>query len=174
MWRLIVPTIIVVVGFLVHRDIVPSYTTTASQPAIQEEVAQVARVVDGDTIVLEDGRRVRYIGIDTPEIHVDTRKKPDCYAHKATARNRELVEGKTVHLIRDVEDTDRYGRALRYVFVGDVFINDALVREGYALARHYRPNTAYQGVLDAAEVVARNNSVGLWKYCVHKKSMVQR
>ncbi len=169
MWRVVVPIIIAVVGFLAQRGIVPLHMTTAPPPTathIQEEVAHVVRVIDGDTVVLDDGRHVRYIGIDTPEMHVGTRKKPDCYARKATVRNRALVEGKSVRLIRDVEDVDRYGRALRYVFVGDVFINEVLVREGYALARHYRPNTARQDVLDAAQDRARREGVGLWAQCV--------
>ena len=108
-------------------------------PAREGEVGQVTHVVDGDTIDvrLADGiYRVRYIGMNTPE-----RGEP-CH-REATAANRGLVEGKDVHLARDVSDTDRYGRLLRYVYAEGIFVNRALVEAGYAEAVVYQPDDAF-------------------------------
>lgn len=108
-------------------------------PAREREVGQVTHVVDGDTIDvrLADGiYRVRYIGMNTPE-----RGEP-CH-REATAANRGLVEGKDVHLARDVSDTDRYGRLLRYVYAEGIFVNRALVEAGYAEAVVYQPDDAF-------------------------------
>ena len=74
-------------------------------------------IVDGDTIDVEIGGatyRVRYIGIDTPE-------RGDCYFDEAKDKNAELVLGQYVRLVKDVSETDRYGRLLRYVYVGQTF-----------------------------------------------------
>jgi endonuclease YncB( thermonuclease family) len=88
--------------------------------------ALVSRVIDGDTVELGDGSRVRYIGMDTPET------AGDCYNREATARNIELVLNRVVQLEKDVSETDQYGRLLRYVYVDGVMVNEVLVREGYA------------------------------------------
>lgn len=122
--------------------------------------ARVTRVIDGDTVELEDGKRVRYIGIDTPETG-------DCYWTEATNKNKKLVEGKIVTLLRDVSETDKYGRLLRYVWVGDTFINDVLVRKGYANASSYPPDVKYQDQFREAEREARDDDRGLWgEVCV--------
>ena len=116
--------------------------------------ATVVEVVDGDTIRvrLPDGREepVRYIGIDTPE------RGDPCFQEAADA-NARLVEGRRVRLERDVSERDRYGRLLAYVHrVGDdLFVNEALVREGWAEAKEYRPDTARAGRLEAAEQAQR-------------------
>jgi micrococcal nuclease len=119
------------------------------------ETVLVTRVIDGDTIEIEGGERVRYIGIDTPEVG-------RCYASEATARNRDLVLNKQVRLERDVSETDRYGRLLRYVWVGDTMINEALVRQGYAQAATYPPDVKYQSLFSSAQQEARNANMGLW------------
>lgn len=128
------------------------------------EVAKVKKVVDGDTIELENGQRVRYIGIDTPES-----KKPNtpvqCFAEAAALKNKELVEGKEVTLIKDISNTDRYDRLLRYVFVEDKFVNEVLVKEGFAFARSYPPDIARQPLLRASEQLAREQKLGLWGSC---------
>lgn len=121
----------------------------------------VARVVDGDTIVLDNGEYVRYIGIDTPEIFPSA----ECFAQQATQRNRELVEGKAVRLVRDVSNRDPYHRWLRYVFVGDTNINVQLVEEGFAKAAIYPPDTAQQTNLQLAELNAQTEEAGLWSAC---------
>ncbi|MDD4879863.1 MAG: thermonuclease family protein, partial [Candidatus Omnitrophica bacterium] len=85
------------------------------------EELRVARVIDGDTVVLEDGRHVRYIGMDTPE-----RGKP--YYGEAKKENERLVKGKTVKLEYDVGKADKYGRTLAYVYVDNIFVNAELVK----------------------------------------------
>jgi micrococcal nuclease len=128
------------------------------------EVAQVKRIVDGDTIELTDGRKLRYIGMDTPETHHPT-KGVQCFGQEAAELNRQLVEGKTVQLEKDVSETDRYGRLLRYVWLDGKLVNTQLVADGYAFARSYPPDIARQQELRQAEKDARQNSLGLWKQC---------
>ncbi|MBI1834045.1 MAG: thermonuclease family protein [Candidatus Andersenbacteria bacterium] len=127
----------------------------------QDEFAVVERVVDGDTVVLVGGRRVRYIGIDTPE-SVQVGTPVECLGKEASEKNKTLVEGKRVRLEKDVSETDRLGRLLRYIYVDDVFINDVLVREGFARASKYPPDVAYQVQLDTAEEFARQMKWGIW------------
>ena len=129
--------------------------------AANQEIFKVAHVVDGDTIKLDNGQVVRYIGIDTPET-VDPRKPVQCFGKEASNKNRELVEGKEVKLIKDVSETDKYGRILRYVYIGDVFVNDYLVRQGYAHSYSYPPDIKHQDQFKQAEEEARNNKRGLW------------
>lgn len=103
------------------------------------EIAEVVNVIDGDTIdVLLNGQevRVRYVGINTPE------RDEACYGD-ATQANRDLVDGKTVTLVTDTSDTDRFGRLLRYIYADGVFVNEALVRDGYAEAVLYQPDDAF-------------------------------
>ena len=99
---------------------------------------KVTEVIDGDTVVLDNGEHVRYLGIDTPEIHHPTKPK-QCYGEEAAKRNQELVEGKYVFLERDKEDRDKYNRLLRYVYVGFTSINAELVREGFAYSYYFPP-----------------------------------
>ena len=105
-------------------------------------VAQVINIVDGDTIDVEiDGEefRVRYIGINTPEIAHGDEPGERCGSNATTA-NARLVEDQEVRLERDVSDTDQYGRLLRYVYVGDIFVNEELVRLGFAEVVKYEPD----------------------------------
>ena len=128
------------------------------------EQAQVKRVIDGDTIELTDGRKVRYIGIDTPETK-DPSQPVGCYGQEASIFNQGLVEGQVVALEKDVSETDRYGRLLRYVWLNNQLINKVLVAEGYAFARSYPPDIAKQDELRQAEAQAREKSTGLWSAC---------
>jgi micrococcal nuclease len=126
--------------------------------------ARVTRVVDGDTIHVELGGkdyRLRYIGIDTPET-VDPRRPVGCFGAEASERNRQLVEGRTVGLEKDVSETDSFGRLLRYVWVEDQMVNEALVEEGYALAATYPPDVRYSGVFVSLQAHAREGNRGLW------------
>lgn len=133
----------------------------ATDEAQDTDLVKVTRVIDGDTIELEGGQRVRYIGIDTPELS----GKVECFGREAYDKNRELVEGKEIRLEKDVSETDRYGRLLRYVYVGDSFINDVLVRTGYANASSYPPDIKYQEQFREAEREAREANKGLWSSC---------
>jgi len=107
---------------------------------------KVIRIIDGDTIEIEGSQKVRYIGIDTPET-VHPEKAVQCFGQEATSKNKELVEGKTIELEKDISEIDKYGRLLRYVFVNQTFVNDYLVREGYAHASSYPPDVKYQDQL---------------------------
>lgn len=125
----------------------------------------VTSVVDGDTIEIAGGQRVRYLGIDTPET-VHPTKKVQCFGPEASAQNHHLVEGKAVRLVRDIEDTDTYNRLLRYVYLEDgTFVNLALVQDGYANVLTYPPNIAHARELQAAQNDARVASRGLWSVC---------
>jgi len=125
----------------------------------------VTRVIDGDTIevdIADTIYKVRYIGIDAPELD-DTQPEFCASAQEATRYNRQLVEGKTVRLEKDITETDKYGRLLRYVYVGDIFVNAELVKQGLAWAKTYEPDTKYQYTLEKAEAEARQAEIGIWK-----------
>jgi micrococcal nuclease len=125
---------------------------------------QITRVIDGDTLEITGGEKVRYIGIDTPEI-VDSRKPVQCFGKEASDKNKELVTGKTVRLERDTIDRDRYNRLLRYVYVGDNFINLELVKQGFARSYFYPPDIKYQDQILQAEQEAKKTKIGLWSAC---------
>ena len=119
------------------------------------EKALVVSVIDGDTIELQGGRRVRYLGIDTPEIG-------EYYATEATSRNTELVDGKIVELQSGKRDEDEYGRLLRYVYVDGIFVNAELVAQGYATAYIFDADEHYSQVLVQLEQYAKLKERGLW------------
>jgi micrococcal nuclease len=122
---------------------------------VDGEPVIIARVVDGDTAELDDGRRVRYIGINTPE-------QGQPFYEEAKEANRRLAEGKEAWLAIDTQPTDKYGRILAYVWVDDQFVNLELVRQGYANAYTAPPNVRYSEALLAAEQEAREAEIGLW------------
>ena len=145
-------------------EITKEATSTAVLGETKEERVLVSRVIDGDTVELEDGRKLRYIGIDTPElVHPD--KATECFAKEAMEENKRLVDGKTVRLESDVSETDRYGRLLRYVSVENTMVNDTLVRQGFAHASTYPPDVKYSQQFLEAEKEARENNRGLWGGC---------
>jgi micrococcal nuclease len=136
------------------------------------QTVKVVRVIDGDTIEIEGDQKVRYIGIDTPEtVHPD--KAVQCFGKESTSKNKELVEGKIIELEKDISETDKYNRLLRYVFIDKLFVNDYLVREGYAHASSYPPDVKYQEQLQEAEQEARGNNRGLWGECQSKENQTQ-
>ena len=107
------------------------------------EIAFVEKVIDGDTILVKMNNilyEVRYIGINTPEFD----SPQEAAARHATDINRELVQGKTIWMIKDVREIDRYKRLLRFVFVGDIFVNYDLVRQGIAEVIDYPPDLSCQ------------------------------
>ncbi len=136
----------------------------ATDSANQKQTIKVTKVIDGDTIEIEGGQKVRYIGIDTPETKHPT-KGIQCFGKQASAKNKELVDGKEITMEKDVSETDRYGRLLRFVYVGGIFINDYLVREGYAHASTYPPDVKLAEQFELAEQEARENNRGLWNDC---------
>lgn len=142
-------------------------TTSASTPIPSPPPShggifvKVVNVVDGDTIKIETGETVRYIGIDTPEtVHPD--KPVQCYGKEASDKNTALVERKVVELEKDISEKDKYGRLLRYIWLNDVLINEVLVREGYAQSSTYPPDVKYQNRFVEAQRFAREEQKGLW------------
>jgi endonuclease YncB( thermonuclease family) len=139
------------------KNIVPSFSNPSS-----DQLFWVKRVVDGDTLELENGEKVRYIGINTPE-SVDPRRKVECFGKEASEYNKALVEGKSVHLKRDISERDKYQRLLRFVYLEDgTFINEKLVRDGYASVSTYPPDVAKQDTFRTAEQEAKSEQRGLW------------
>lgn len=139
---------------------------TVSNPSLMKDVpVTVKRIIDGDTIELASGEKVRYIGVDTPE-KVSPNVSTQCFADEASRYNQSQVEGKNVRLTQDTSARDRYGRLLAYVYLEDGrFLNEELVKKGYAFSSTYPPDTAKQKVLDQAQESARSQSLGLWKQC---------
>lgn len=139
--------------------------TEPSQIWIIDEIGEyavlVTRVVDGDTIEIQGGERIRYIGIDAPET-VHPSKSVEYFGKEAAEKNRELVEGKRVRLEKDVQDRDEYGRLLRYVWLDDIMVNAELVRLGYAYSYSLTPNVKYQELFLQFEREAREQGLGLW------------
>ncbi len=128
----------------------------------------VTRVIDGDTIEIETGDRVRYIGMNTPET-VDPERPIECFGKEASAYNHKLVAGKKVRLVSDVTDKDKYGRLLRYVYLEDgTFVNLKLVEDGYANVMTIPPNVAKAEEFRKAEQSARDAALGLWMSCSRK------
>lgn len=146
----------------------PIATSSATQ-GIEGEQAKVSKVIDGDTIELQNGQTVRLIGIDTPET-VDPRRSVGCFGKEASNETKSLLFGKIVILQKDVSDTDKFGRLLRYVFLSleggqTLFVNDYLVREGFAKVLTYPPDVKFNEQLRQAEAEARAGKRGLWGRC---------
>jgi micrococcal nuclease len=150
---------------------------TACAPAPQQPAAPAAgipseahavvvtRVVDGDTIWVRpqlggEQQRVRLLEIDAPE----TGGSAECYGTQAAAfATAQLAVGSTVYLTADREDTDQFGRMLRYVWTADgTFFNEEAVRQGYARAVLFEPNDRFIGLIRDAEAEARRARRGLW------------
>ncbi len=136
----------------------------------------VIRAVDGDTLKLENGERVRLIGIDTPEMHESDKLYKDsrrtgqdirtiqALGRRAYEFTRNLIEGKRVRLEFDVEKHDKYGRLLAYVFLLDgKFVNAEIVKQGYASLMTFPPNVKYADLFLKLYQEARENRRGLWK-----------
>ncbi len=133
-----------------------AYSGTGKSSSFGNTTGFVSRVMDGDTIRLRTGEKIRLLGIDSPE-----RGQP----HWLEARRllKEMVENKTIVLERDVVDKDRYGRLLRYVYVAGKMVNEELVRKGLASVYIIKPNNMHEDSLRMAEAVARANEEGIWE-----------
>ncbi|MBM2827391.1 MAG: Micrococcal nuclease-like protein [Dehalococcoidia bacterium] len=148
----------------------PSTLEDTPTPPVRSvgEMVRVVRVIDGDTIEVQlpsgATERVRYIGIDTPE-------RGECYYAEATARNQQLAMGKEVRLERDITDREKFGRLLRYVYVGDTLVEAKLVEEGYAKAKAYPPDTKHQSLLVRLQQEAQAGRRGLWGACAPAPSI---
>lgn len=133
------------------------------RPTGPAELATVAAQYDGDTVRLADGRHVRLLGIDTPEMNYH-HGAPQPFAERALARTRSLLpQGSSVRLTRDRELRDRYGRELAHAFRPDgTSVEETLLREGLAVSFILPPNVGLADCLLAAERDARSARRGLW------------
>lgn len=127
----------------------------------------VAEVIDGDTFKLQDGIRVRLLGIDTPE-------KGECYYEQARDELKKLIGGKVVRIDKDITDKDKYDRLLRYVILeregeDNLLVNDYLVRQGFAFDVSSPPDNRYRDLLSSAEEVAKRERRGLWNNCAYEE-----
>ena len=123
----------------------------------------VKEVLDGDTIDLKSGERIRYLEVSTPEI----RNPNECYGDEATVKNEELVLGKTIYIQSPTEgkSIDKYGRTLAYIFTDEYFVFLELVKNGYAIVELYAAPNEFYDLLKQAEDDARLNNRGLWGKC---------
>lgn len=137
-----------------------------SVSGVAGEKAMVIKVIDGDTIELDNEEKVRYIGIDTPET-VDPWRGVGCFGKEASDINKSLVADKRVILVKDVSNRDKYGRLLRYVYLeeGNILVNEYLVKQGFAKAYTYPPDVKFSDLFIQAEKEARENKRGLWGKC---------
>ena len=141
----------------------------------QMKTVTVKYIIDGDTIILSNGEKVRYTSIDTPE-------RGQCWYRQAKRMNQDLVSGREVMLEKDISDRDKYERLLRYVYVGGKngmlgnkstleefnnvkFVNMELVKAGLARVKEYKPDLKYLEELEEAESYAKQNKIGLWGGC---------
>ncbi len=161
--KLLIAAATLMVFTAVHRHLTTLQAQGAGGSAGQSQAQVfVQRVIDGDTVVLSNGERVRYIGMDTPELY-HPRKPVQFYAREAMEFNRRLVEGKRVRLEFDLERRDKYGRLLAYVYLPDgTFVNAELVRQGYAQLLTFPPNVKHVDLFRKLQTEAREANRGLW------------
>lgn len=153
------------------RCIVPVVLVLLLHAAVAFSGTRVQEVFDGDTVLLEDGRTVRYLGVNAPEAASELRPAQP-FSEAATSWNRKMVLGKTVRLEMDVEERDEYGRTLAYVYLPDgTFVNQAILAAGLA---QYFPNTLnmkHAGMLIDAQRSAMKSGAGLWRNWSEKPSL---
>lgn len=142
----------------------------APTPTIIRQKARISYVIDGDTVVLKSGEKVRLIGIDAAELSStyqveQIRHLPQCFANEAKNLLSQLVLNQEIELEKDVSETDTYGRLLRYVYQDSVFLNAFLVEQGFAKALSIPPDTRYALQFQEAQNEAQKNNRGLWKSC---------
>ena len=147
--------------------------STKKKPTINRspegiETAKIQRVVDGDTVELDDGRKVRLLNVDTPET-VKPNTPVRCYGKEASDFSKKYLTDKVVRLVADKESNDKYGRALRMIYLDgkdtskpeDSF-NAELIRSGYAKVSVYNPNKTFEKPLRLIEQEAKDKNLGVW------------
>jgi micrococcal nuclease len=161
--------ILIVITSLVLALILEALPSTKTKQSISEspnkentqpsrEKTKVIKVIDGDTIEITGNQKVRYIGMDTPEIS----DKKECYGIEASNKNKDLVLNQEIEIEKDVSETDRFGRLLRYVYIEGQMVNEILIREGFAKVSTFPPDIKNKDIFLKAEQEARNNNKGLW------------
>jgi len=163
---LLIGVCLILIGYLIYFSNktsvvkINSLVISTATPSQLVTFTKVIRVVDGDTIEVEDGQKVRYIGVNTPELQTS-----ECFATQAAEINKNLVLGKVVKLKKDVSDTDKYSRLLRYVYINDMLVNNELLKNGAAKIETIPPDTKYKNEFTESEKYAKDNNLGLWSNC---------
>ncbi len=129
--------------------------TKYSNDTKKQTINTVTHIVDGDTFDIASGQRIRMIGIDTPE-------RGEYFYKEASIRLKELIDGKEVILIKDVSETDRYGRLLRHVYLNGVWINKQMIDEGFAKLLTFPPDVEHVQIFKQAQKKARDAKRGMW------------
>lgn len=144
-------------------------TQSGTVESVSGQTVKVIKVVDGDTVKIDTGQTIRLLGVDTPET-VDPRRPVGCFGKEASNKLKELLEGKDVILEKDVSETDKYQRLLRFIYLpldsGEkLFVNDYLIREGYGKVLTIPPDVAFAEQFLEAQREAREQKRGLWGKC---------
>lgn len=168
-WKNKIYPIVIILLLIIYGNHVPnqdllSPSELLPSPLLTHESTDkflVTRVIDGDTIQINTGEKIRYIGINSPEKNGTI----NCFGYEATIKNSDLVLGKEVRLEKDISDRDKYGRLLRYVYVSELFINKELVITGYARASTFPPDIKFQNIFLESEKIAKEKNLGLWSSC---------
>ncbi len=129
---------------------------TSSVKGIGSDSSEVETIIDGDTVILANDTRVRLIGINSPE-----ENQP--YYKEAREKLEELLRGKVVDLVSDVDKADQYGRKLQYIYLGDTFINYEMVKSGLSIVETISPNVSHAEELNQAQSYARDKCLGIWE-----------
>ena len=133
------------------------------QTSLADTWHQVKWIVDGDTVILSKGQKVRYIGINAPEVARDDHIA-EPFGEAAKRFNAGLVKKKMVRLEFDIEPNDRYQRRLAYVFLKNgTFVNAEMLSQGYAYLLYLRPNVKYHSTLLSAQRTAMSAKRGIWQ-----------
>jgi micrococcal nuclease len=159
-------------SFLIILIIAFTFLSGCITKNLQDEKVYVAEVIDGDTFKLQNGTRVRLIGIDTPE-------KGECYYEEARDELKKLIGDKVVRIDKDISEKDKYDRLLRYVILeregeDNLFVNDYLVRQGLAIDIGIPPDNRYRDLLSSAGEEAKRERRGLWGKCETKEVLSLR
>ena len=158
-----------------NKPLFPTLSTPQAQAGRSSLRAHVVRVYDGDTIKLSNGEKVRFIGIDAPELHDNPKLLRDAKKSgmdietikRMGARSYEYARGlladRDVRLEFDTQPRDKYGRLLAYVYVDDgTFVNEEIIKNGYAYPMTIRPNTRHATEFRSLFEQAQENKLGLW------------
>ncbi|MAG12494.1 hypothetical protein CL630_01645 [bacterium] len=157
-------TIITLITFLLVGGSIGGYKIVKDNraTAFENDIHAVVKVIDGDTIDIENKKRIRLLGIDSPE-------RKTCYYQESKDALTELLNEKDIRIEKDISGTDRYDRFLRYIYISaddpeddDLFVNEWLVREGHAFKNPIAPNNRYLDLLARAQEEAREAERGLW------------
>jgi micrococcal nuclease len=140
----------------------PSIAPAPAADSAHPTQVRFTKVLDGDTSLIAGERKIRYIGIDTPEMH-GADDKPEPFAVEAREHNKKFVVGQDIRLEYDAEPNDHYGRLLCYVYVGDTFVNAELVKAGLAYPLTVPPNTKHADLFKRLANEAKQAQRGLWK-----------